>query len=108
MPKGDRLWEARAADAAKRQWAQMRDLAQIQIGGSAGTDPRWTYRGPYEGFRAAELAALGLRGRAAAEGWTESAKSPSGTSEGNEGGEERGDGGELRRQRRRHRTTVKR
>ena len=103
LPKGDRLWEARAAEAAKRQWAQIRDLAQIQIGGSAGTDPRWTYKGPYEGLREAELASLELRG-----GWTAPDESRTGRSDGGIGDAEGGGGGELRRRRRRWRTTVKR
>jgi len=35
LPRGDRRWPALVAAAAEKQWAQLRDLAQIQIGGSA-------------------------------------------------------------------------
>jgi hypothetical protein len=39
LPKGDRLWEFRVAEAQKKQWAQMRDLAQIQAGAATGVVP---------------------------------------------------------------------
>ena len=36
LPRGNRFaWQLVAADAKKRQWAQIKDLAQIQIGPSA-------------------------------------------------------------------------
>ena len=35
LPRGDRRWPALVAAAAEKQWAQIADLAQIQIGGSA-------------------------------------------------------------------------
>ena len=34
LPRGDRRWPLAVAAAAEKQWAQLRDLAQIQIGGS--------------------------------------------------------------------------
>ena len=37
LPRGDRRWPALVAAAAEKQWAQIADLAQIQIGGSAFT-----------------------------------------------------------------------
>jgi hypothetical protein len=60
LPKGDRLWELRVAHAAEKQWAQMRDLAQIQIGGSHEPWTPWTYRGPYGELDAEEVSALGM------------------------------------------------
>jgi hypothetical protein len=44
LPRGDRRWPALVAAAAEKQWAQIADLAQIQIGGSA-----FTGRGAGEG-----------------------------------------------------------
>jgi hypothetical protein len=60
LPKGDRLWELRVAHAAEKQWAQIRDLAQIQIGGSYEPWTPWTYRGPYGELVAEEVNALGM------------------------------------------------
>ena len=39
LPKGDRHWPVAVAVAAEKQWAQIKDLAQIQIGGSADPKP---------------------------------------------------------------------
>ena len=36
LPRGDRKWPLLVAAAAEKQWAQIKDLAQIQIGASVG------------------------------------------------------------------------
>ena len=54
-----------SAEAAKKQWAQMRDLAQIQIGGSVDPHDPWVYKGPYGEIMEEERNVLGLHGR----GW---------------------------------------
>ena len=63
LPKGDRLWELRVAEAAKKQWAQMRDLAQIQIGGSVDPHSPWVYKGPFSELAEEEMEVLELGAR---------------------------------------------
>ena len=67
LPKGDRAWALRAAEAARTQWAQMVDLAQIQVGGSHGTSGEMWQYGAAEAVTESEAAASATAGAGASE-----------------------------------------
>ena len=69
------------AEAAKKQWAQIRDLAQIQIGGSVDPHDPWVYKGPYGEIAEEEMNVLGLHGHAWGGGWGAGRVGPEGDEE---------------------------
>ena len=54
----------KAAEAARAQWAQMVDLAQIQVGGSHGTSGEMWQYGAAEAVTEGEAAAAAAAGAA--------------------------------------------
>jgi hypothetical protein len=57
LPRGDRKWPLLVAAAAEKQWAQIKDLAQIQIGASAGVEKQLYHARGVEGVAVQSAAA---------------------------------------------------